>query len=107
MDSESYYLSPSFLIHRVQEIILTLHVVSCVCVCVCVCVKFIYSFSAVLSLRCCAGFSLVVASRGTLWSQCMGFSLQWLVFLWSEGSGAHGLHSVVVAQSLVVAVARL
>ena len=101
MDSDSYYLSLSFLIHRVQEIILTLHVVSCVCV------KFIYSFSAVLSLRCCAGFSLVVASRGTLWSQCMGFSLRWLVFLWSEGSGAHGLHSVVVVQSLVVAVTRL
>ena len=80
----------------------------CVCVCVCVCEVYLFIFGcAVLSLRCCAGFSLVVASRGTLWSQCMGFSLQWLVFLWSEGSGAHGLHSVVVAQSLVVAVARL
>ena len=48
--------------------------------------NFIYLFLAVLSPRCCAGFSLVVAS-GTyslLW--CTGFSLHWLLLFRSTGS---------------------
>ena len=30
--------------------------------------------------------SLVAASRGYSWLWCMGFSLWWLLFLWSMGS---------------------
>ena len=52
--------------------------------------------SAVLSLCCCEGFSLVVVTGGysTLW--CSGFSLRWLLFLQSMGSRA----PVVAAQWL-------
>ena len=41
------------------------------------------------SLLC--GLSLVVASRGVLNLRCSGFSLRWLLLLWSTGSRVHGL----------------
>ena len=43
-------------------------------------------FLVVLGLRCCVGSSLVVASWGYFSLQCMGFSLQWFLLLWSAGS---------------------
>ena len=49
---------------------------------------FVYLFLVVLGLLCCVGFSLAVASRG--YSGC-GFSLRWLLLLWSTGSRAHEL----------------
>ena len=60
-------------------------------------VIFIYLFLAVLGLHCCAGFSLVVASRGyplavvtlSLWH--MRFSLWWLSLFGSMGSRAYRL----------------
>ena len=58
----------------------------------------IYLFLAALGLNCYVGFSLVVAKRKLLWLQCMGFSLKWLLSLWSMGSRAHG--SAVVAPGL-------
>ena len=48
------------------------------------------SFLTVLGLGCCVQLSLVVASRGYSLLQCVGFSLQWLLFLRSMGSRAHG-----------------
>ena len=53
----------------------------------------VYLFLAALGLRCCVGFSLVVASRGysSLW--CTGFSLRWLLLLWSTGSRCSGFSS--------------
>ena len=33
-----------------------------------------------------SGLSLVVAGRGCSWLQCEGFSLRWLLLLWSVGS---------------------
>ena len=64
---------------------------------------FIYLFLAVLGLRCrvfvaACGLSLVAASGGysSLW--CVGFSLQWLLLLWSTGSRRAG--SVAVARVL-------
>ena len=44
------------------------------------------------------GLSLVVASRGYSSLQCAGFSLRWLLLLWSTGSRYAG--SVVVARGL-------
>ena len=38
-----------------------------------------------------AGFSLIVASGGYYLVWCAGFSLQWLLLLWSTGSMARGL----------------
>ena len=43
-----------------------------------------------LVLRCCVGFSLVVASGGYSQFQCLGFSLPWLLLLRSIGSRACG-----------------
>ena len=48
---------------------------------------FIY-FLAMLGLRCCVGFSIVAASGAYPSWQGVGFSWQWLVLLWSMGSGA-------------------
>ena len=47
---------------------------------------FIYLFMAVLGLVAARRLSLVAVSRGysSLW--CVGFSLQWLLLLWSTGS---------------------
>ena len=57
--------------------------------------KFIclFSFGCVGSLVLCAGFSLVAVSGGysSLW--CAGFSLQWLLLLWSMGSRHAGFSS--------------
>ena len=39
-----------------------------------------------LGPRCCAGFSLVVTSRGSSLATSTGFSLQWLLSLQSVGS---------------------
>ena len=47
--------------------------------------KIIYLFLSVLNLPCCLGFSLAVASAG--------FSLQWLLLLWSEALGCTGFSS--------------
>ena len=55
-------------------------------------------FVAVLGLRCCASFSLVAASRGYSSLRGEGFTLQWLLFLWSTGSRAQAL--VVAARGL-------
>ena len=44
------------------------------------------------------GLSLVVASRGYSWLQCVGFSLWWLLLLWSIVSRHAG--SVFVAHGL-------
>ena len=41
-------------------------------------------FGCAESLLLCAGFSLVVASRGYSSLQCVGFSLLWLLLLWSK-----------------------
>ena len=53
---------------------------------------FIHSslFLAVLGLRCCAGFSLVVVIRGYSLLRCSLLTV-WLLLLQSTGSGAHGL----------------
>ena len=50
-------------------------------------------FLAWLGLRCCAGFSLVAVRGGQSLLQCSGFSLQWLLLLWSTGSRARGFDS--------------
>ena len=50
-------------------------------------------FLAVLGLRCCSGFSLVVASGGYSLLRCAGFSLRWLLLLWSMGSKQVGFSS--------------
>ena len=39
------------------------------------------------------GLSLVVASRGYSSLQCAGFSLRWLLLLWSTGSRRMGFSS--------------
>ena len=55
---------------------------------------FIYLFMAALGLRCCVlGFSLVVASGGYSLLLCAGFSLRWLLLLWSTGSRSAGFSS--------------
>ena len=57
------------------------------------------------------GLSLVVASGGYFSSQCAGFSLWWLLLLWSPGSRRVGFSScstqglVVVAHGLCCSVA--
>ena len=65
--------------------------------------KFIYLFLAALGLRCCMRLSLVAASGGYPLLQRAGFSLQWLLLLWSMGSRCTG--SVVVAHRLSCSVA--
>jgi len=52
---------------------------------------FIYLFLTVLSLYHCTGFSLVADSRGYILVAERELLLQWLLLLWSMGSGAHGL----------------
>ena len=41
-----------------------------------------------LGLPCCVGSSLVAVSRGYSLAVVQGFSLRWLIWLWSPGSGA-------------------
>ena len=55
---------------------------------------FLISFIlAVLDLRCWAGFSLVAVSGSYSVGAALGFSLQWLLLLWSMGSRALGVSS--------------
>ena len=75
----------------------------------------IYLFLAALGLRCCMGLSIVAASGGYSSLRCIGFSLQWFLFLRSMGSRHAGFHScgwwalehssVVVAHRLSCSVA--
>ena len=47
--------------------------------------------------------SLVAVSGGYSLLQCAGFSLWWLLFLWSMGSRQAGFSSCGIAGSVVVA----
>ena len=60
--------------------------------------KYLYFFMAVLGLRCCAGFSLAVASGGSLLPR-VGFSLWWLLLLLSMGYMACGPQQLQFAGS--------
>ena len=71
--------------------------------------KFYSLFLAVLGLRCCAGFSLVV-SRGLLFATVCGFPLRWLVLLGSTGfrvCGLGGCSSQALERRLLAAVLGL
>ena len=57
-------------------------------------VLYIYLFLAVLGLHSCVGFSPVAASQGYSLLQCMGFSLLWLLLLYSTGSRTCGLQQL-------------
>ena len=60
---------------------------------------FIYLFLAALGLHFCArGLSLAVASGGYSSLRCVGFSLWWLLLLWSTGSRHVG--TIVMAHGL-------
>ena len=48
--------------------------------------NFFYLFLVALGFHCCAGFSLVAASRDYSWLRCAGVSLWWPVLLQSTGS---------------------
>ena len=61
----------------------------------------IYLFGCAGS-RCCVGFCLVAVSQGYSSLQCMGFSLCFLLLLWSMGSRAHRLPYLQSAGSVVV-----
>ena len=54
---------------------------------------FIYYFWLRWVFLAARGLSLVVASGATLLLQCAGFSLQWLLLLWSTGSRRMGFSS--------------
>ena len=81
------------------------HYSECVCVCKGVFVfVFLYNFLFVLFIYfglhwvfvAVRGLSLVVVSKGysSLW--CVGFSLRWLLLLWSTGSRHMGFSSCVM-----------
>ena len=55
--------------------------------------KIIIYFLAALGLLCCAWASLVAASGGYSLLRCAGFSLRWLLLLWSTGSRCVGFSS--------------
>ena len=59
---------------------------------------FFLSFWLLWVLVAVCGLSLVAVSRGYSSLRCVGFSLQWLLLLWSAGSRRAG--SVVVAHGL-------
>ena len=74
----------------------------CVCVCVCICFiiflnkfiyLFIYYFLAALGLCCCVRAFSSCSERGLLFVMVTGFSLQWLLLLWSTGSRHMGFSS--------------
>ena len=46
-----------------------------------------YLLLTVVGLCCCMDSSLVAESGSHSSLRCAGFSLQWLLFLWSAGSG--------------------
>ena len=52
-----------------------------------------FFFLAALGLRCCVRASLVAARGGYSSLQCAGFSLQWLLLLWSTCSRRTGFSS--------------
>ena len=54
-----------------------------------------------LIIHCCLRFSLVVESRGYSLLQFEGFSLWWLLLLWSTGSRVHGLQELLNMASVV------
>ena len=60
---------------------------------------FIYLCLAVLGLRCCVGFSLVVVTGGPSSLRYLGVSLQWLLLLLNTGSRVHGLQQLWLAGS--------
>ena len=71
----------------------------CICVhiyLVCIFLKntylFIYLWLCWVFIAVCE-LSLVVVSRGYSSLRCVGFSLRWLLLLWSLGSGCAGLSS--------------
>ena len=73
---------------------------------------YLFIFGCAGSLLLCAHWlSLVATSGATLWLQCSGFSLWWLLLLQSTGSGARELQwlrrvgSVVVLNGLSCSVA--
>ena len=69
----------------------SLHIVFPVLVSFCVQIPpFICAFRVFIAAR---GLSLVVASRGRSSLLCSGFSLQWLLFLQSTGSGRQSFSS--------------
>ena len=53
--------------------------------------NYLFTFLAVLGLRCRVGFSLVAVRRSTLKWLYTGFSSQWLLLLQSTGCRARGL----------------
>ena len=57
--------------------------------------KFIYLFLAVLGLCCCARAFSRCSEGGYSSLRCAGFSLQWLLLLWSTGSRHVGFSSCV------------
>ena len=64
---------------------------------------FVVYFLATLGLRCCAWPSLVAVSGGYSLLRCVGFSLRWLLLLWSTGSRRVGFSSRGSRASAVVA----
>ena len=54
------------------------------------CIYFIYYLLAALGLCCRKGFSLVVVKGGCSWLWYTGFSLHWLLVLWSAGISSCG-----------------
>ena len=64
-----------------------------------------YLFLAASVLVAVHGLSLVVVSKGYSYSslRCAGFSLPWLLFLWSMGSRCAGFSSCGMRASVVVA----
>ena len=66
-------------------------------------ILFIFLFLVVLGLRCYEGFSLVAMSGGYSLVALCGFSLRWLLLLWSMGSRVLGLQQLWCVGSVVVA----
>ena len=64
---------------------------------------YLFIFGCIGSSLRCARFSLVAASRGYYSLQCAGFSLRWLLLLWSTGSRFAGFSSCSTRTSVVVA----
>ena len=56
-----------------------------------------------MGLHYCVGFALVAGSRGYSLLPCTGFSLRWLLLLWSTGSRALRLRYLQHVGSVVTA----
>ena len=63
--------------------------------------NFIYVFVAALGLGCFVGLSLVVTSGGYSSLRCSGFSLPWLLLLWSMDSRECGFQDLQLPGSVV------